>query len=603
MVTFRLLLNSKQKRFLCFVNIFSVRVFHTVNLFLWCETGGTIMYGDELITLFAKLNVRIGDLEPRVIKAWFDTDCKDLLEWICASITEDCYISPQEEHEYSRLENVLTGDKLEKIVKAIELEYPDLFQVETNEVDIEIANDIIEVLEEQLEGCENQLNINQRLKSNLAAEYSEVSSQLIKSQLELEETQEKCMKLSQELDRVNKETHTQVVKYASALDDFESAQHPKFINNGDITEFEEKFDHVVDILRTFMISNNYSLRLGDDMLSEIKNRIFYSTLSRLKLEMEVEAQHSVLKFYETLNLYSLNSLAFDCNFTQMEIEENKDCQNQMMVNVEKLLMKYAEQCVNEPSLRFYKNELNFYVSRLENLNVVEERLKKILVNFNLMHNMFLQEKMDIQYSSSFLKDMHKYIQENLKQCYVRKQKMLKKIDEYEKFSIKPVEEKLKLVRDFQIVLSKDVNTLQKTLQESTKLKIETTRLKNKHFNFAQCFKSCLQSHNVEILRNFLICGPTFQIVTIPHGLQMLLFQVDQTLAKLQTSTKMVVAAARKPKELVAKDKWLRYRNQLWMLFMTDPEKMKRFLCQFAENENCEITKLSQTSKFGLTFLE
>ncbi|XP_044263853.1 uncharacterized protein LOC123010795 [Tribolium madens] len=557
--------------------------------------------GVELIALFEKLNVRTGKLKPSVIKAWFDTDCKDLLQWICTSITEDCYVSPQEECEYSQLENVLTGDELVKGIKSIESEYPDLFQVETNVLDQEIAIEMIEVLENQLQDCQLQLDINLQLKHNLAVEYSEVSSQLIKSQVELEDAQEKCMKLSQELDKINNETYTQVAKYCSYLYDFDLAEYPKFINNGDITQFENNFAHVVSRVGTLHAAirvDNDPSRLNDGAtLSEIKKRIFNSCKTCLELEMEVEALNSVLKFYDTFNINSL-SFPFDCNFIQMEIEESKDYQKQMMIVVEKLLLKYAQYCVNEPSLRFSKNELNLHVSRLDNLNILDESLKKMLVYFNLMHNLFLQEKMDIQDSSNFIKAMQKNSQENLKECYFRKQKMLKQIEEYEKFSAEPIEDKFKLIRDFQIVFSKDVNTLTKALQESTKLKIETTQLKNKHFNSVQRFKDCLKSrNNIETLHNFLICGPTCQIVTIPIGLQKLLFQVDQTLAKLQSALKMASNSARKPKEIIARDKWLCYRNQLWMLFVTEPEKMKRLLCQLGENGNLENTKLSQTLKF------
>lgn len=134
---------------------------------------------DDLLTLFKQFNIRTGKLNPCNIKAWFDTDCADLLKWLCSSLTEDCYISPQEQFEsvhlsqksvklnknwifrYSQLGGVLTGDLLTKKTESVELEHPDLFEVERNLLEQEFACDLIQILEEDLQDRCHQLTINQ----------------------------------------------------------------------------------------------------------------------------------------------------------------------------------------------------------------------------------------------------------------------------------------------------------------------------------------------------------------------------------------------------------------------------------------------------------
>lgn len=92
---------------------------------------------------------------------------------------------------------------------------------------------------------------------------------------------------------------------------------------------------------------------------------------------------------------------------------------------------------------------------------------------------------------------------------------------------------------------------------------------------------------IDTLQKFLVCGPTCQIVTIPHNLQMLILQVDQSLANQHSSPKLLAQVVKETKDKIAKDKWLQYRNQLWMLFLTDPQKITHLLCQLGENSTSE----------------
>lgn len=58
--------------------------------------------GDDLLNVFQDLNVQLLNLNPNVVKGWFDTDdpnMKNLLKWMCSSLSTDVFVSPLENAE------------------------------------------------------------------------------------------------------------------------------------------------------------------------------------------------------------------------------------------------------------------------------------------------------------------------------------------------------------------------------------------------------------------------------------------------------------------------------------------------------------------------
>ncbi|RZC14229.1 interaptin-like, partial [Asbolus verrucosus] len=190
----------------------------------------------------------IGRINHDAIKAWFDTDSENLLNWFCSSVTEENYISAQENLEYMRFKDSFTDENIEKDKKYVESEFPDLFQYDMNLFEIEIMENIIEVLEEQLKNCDNQLKINRQLNQRLSSELSKFSSEEIKSHLDRKTAQEICLKSGNKLDEVNNKSFDQILKYHIYLNNYEFAQDPEFISHMDIIEFEEKFADAITCL-------------------------------------------------------------------------------------------------------------------------------------------------------------------------------------------------------------------------------------------------------------------------------------------------------------------------------------------------------------------
>lgn len=58
--------------------------------------------GDILLKVFQDINVQLLNLNPNAVKGWFDTDdpnIKNLLKWMCTSLSNEVFVSPLENAE------------------------------------------------------------------------------------------------------------------------------------------------------------------------------------------------------------------------------------------------------------------------------------------------------------------------------------------------------------------------------------------------------------------------------------------------------------------------------------------------------------------------
>lgn len=55
---------------------------------------------ENFLKLLNDSGVKLGAVNPRLIQAWFDTDCSDLLQWMCSHIKKENYLSDEEEYEF-----------------------------------------------------------------------------------------------------------------------------------------------------------------------------------------------------------------------------------------------------------------------------------------------------------------------------------------------------------------------------------------------------------------------------------------------------------------------------------------------------------------------
>ncbi|KAJ8955662.1 hypothetical protein NQ317_011251, partial [Molorchus minor] len=193
--------------------------------------------GEDLLNIFNDLAIRLLNLNPNVVKAWFDTDdknMKSLLTWMCTSLSKKNYISPLEYAEFSELEAPLVDEKYERELKSINSEYPGLFDIDSNIFEIEFIEDEIDLILEEERNIDELIRMNEIIQNNLSKELTSQTSMEIETCLNFKTQQELCNSLSEELDNINKKLHTQLTKYGSNLFGFEFSPIPTFINNMDI---------------------------------------------------------------------------------------------------------------------------------------------------------------------------------------------------------------------------------------------------------------------------------------------------------------------------------------------------------------------------------
>jgi hypothetical protein len=539
---------------------------------------------DDLLRLFDQLNVKTGNLNSNVIKAWFDTECEDFLKWLCCSINEECYITAQQEFEFSQLDNVFTNDELNKKLKLTETLYPDFLEVDLNLLNIEIAKDTVEILEEQLKNYDHQLQINQKLNESLSVEFSKISSEGIKAQLDKEVAQENCTKLSIRLDDINKETFAQVTRYSFYLSNFQFIDFPNFTNSMDMLEPLEKLTEVINNITAIMKIDDLlemsSAKFLNHSLVELQDCLFHTKISNVVLKMEVEALEYTLNFLENCDLHIMYSF-MDCDKTMLTVDLAKDQQNWMLKEIEETALKMSEQYVNEPSVKYSKSELEFCLNRSSYLTKCKQWLEKNLLHFILLYKLNLQEKMDVSSSRQFFRNIRNYICKDVEATNFRREAMFKLNEEFKMFCNKPIEKKFKLIEDVGLVLSKNDVPLVKVMKEGTLLKSKTKQLKKQQLSSitSNMIISKELMFNIQVLEKFLLCGPTLQNVIIPHKLWKLFIKINQSLTSQNSAVKLLLQAAQKPKDKFLKNKWLHYQNLLWKYYVTDYVKMLSFLDQ------------------------
>jgi hypothetical protein len=285
-------------------------------------------------------------------------------------------------------------------------------EVDLNLLNIEIAKDTVEILEEQLKNYDHQLQINQKLNESLSVEFSKISSEGIKAQLDKEVAQENCTKLSIRLDDINKETFAQVTRYSFYLSNFQFIDFPNFTNSMDMLEPLEKLTEVINNITAIMKIDDLlemsSAKFLNHSLVELQDCLFHTKISNVVLKMEVEALEYTLNFLENCDLHIMYSF-MDCDKTMLTVDLAKDQQNWMLKEIEETALKMSEQYVNEPSVKYSKSELEFCLNRSSYLTKCKQWLEKNLLHFILLYKLNLQEKMDVSSSRQFFRNIRNYI--------------------------------------------------------------------------------------------------------------------------------------------------------------------------------------------------
>ncbi|KAJ8963110.1 hypothetical protein NQ318_018575 [Aromia moschata] len=120
-----------------------------------------------------------------------------------------------ENAEFLELETPLVDERYERELQNLEAEYPGLFDVESNEYELELIEDEIELALEEERYIDDLIRMNEILQCDLLEELAVQASKEIQTSVNLKSTQELCNSLGEELDDINRKLHKQLEKYGS----------------------------------------------------------------------------------------------------------------------------------------------------------------------------------------------------------------------------------------------------------------------------------------------------------------------------------------------------------------------------------------------------
>ncbi|CAH0552163.1 unnamed protein product [Brassicogethes aeneus] len=560
--------------------------------------------GDDLLLVFEDLNIQLGDVSPNAVRAWFDNneeDMKEMLNWMCSSLSKENHISSQEYLEYTEIAEPLIDVKYEKELSNIENVYPGLFDVENNKTEIEFLEDEYELLREENANCDTVLKMQQDLKLKFTSELSEANSNFIQSSLQLKESYDKCINHSVQLDNLHEELLKQLRRYGRNLQEFKFGHFPNFLNSMDLNSLQENIDGLSPYLNvlmknTFLNSSDLTgeFTMKEDeisvMLSDIQSRIYNSHQEYLANKVEEGKLKAVLNYILKQNAENICSLSESVHL-QANIDAKTESKNMMCKMMENVSDKYATICINQPKLRYQQQELNNSEQRLTKLNSVLTCIYKLLSYYIVLYNLFKSEGKDIQGTESFFKKLLDYISKDLEICQARIEKMNTIIDDYDLYTKNPLDEKFKFVQSIGKILSKNKTSLTSILQTVNDFKMKLCNLEEQVFvrDFEEhCQYSRDMEKNMDNLEQFLTSGSTNRIVGISSELYRAIKEVN-TLVKNQTSSVQDATRLSSKMKKIQDDKWKNHLRQLWMYFLKDSPKLF-FVLQELEEESKNTIK-------------
>nr|XP_023022170.1 MAR-binding filament-like protein 1-1 [Leptinotarsa decemlineata] len=557
--------------------------------------------GEDLLKVFKDLDVQLLNLNRNVVMGWFDTDdknMKNLLNWMCTSLSVQNYVSPLENGEYKHLSSVISREKQEYERDIINDRYPGIFDPDTNELEVEYLQDEIELMQEEEDNLNEIIRINRLVDNNLRKELDKTISLEIKSSLQLKNTQEKCLAIGEKLDDLNGKIHEKLLKYGRNLHDFEFSPIPNFINNMDIKVYQDKVENITSMLMPVLDDHPVSVSLSvasnatslevtninetvSQELYSMRHRILHSRKKFLATKIEVEKLKEMCRYLDKVTVESLLSPT-DSLFLQENIESKKESRRMMCGMLDKIATDFADQQISLTQQKYVEKELEIFQSRLNNLSKIEHSVMKLMSHYLVLSILYIQEKKDIDCSDNFFRKVIHYISQDLENCLSRTGKINRIIQEYNSHS---PEERFTLIRSIIKMLSssEETFTITKAFEVICELKKEIDMLENRLFSFSfDHYRSTAPDlkESIKILQRFLVCGPTHRVVLVPSDLNLVIREAEEMLKRQLASVKSAVDISSSAKRIP--NKWQNYRRQLWMYFYVDPQKLKYILHQIEE---------------------
>ncbi|CAH1155470.1 unnamed protein product [Phaedon cochleariae] len=558
--------------------------------------------GDDILKVFSELDVKLLNLHPNVIRGWFDTDdenMKNLLSWMCLSLSKENYLSPLETSEFTHIQLPFSMSDLEQEKYEIEqTKFPGIFDVDSNMLEIAFLEDEINILIQEDKQLEELNRINRKQEKDLLEIMDKKISLEIKTSLQLKSAQENCLDQGEKLDKLNKKIHERLLKYGQNLHDFEFSPSPNFINNMDITVNYEHMDNTTNLLMphledsvvptnntgtlniTHLNVTNINETIANDFCN-LRHRILHSHKRYLVTKIEVDKLKEMLNFLDAVTVETLFSV--DSLYLEHNIEAKEESKKRMCTMLDDIATKFADQQIFLTQMKYVEQEIETHEKRLNRLSEIDDAILKLLSHYLVLKILYTGEKKQIDGSYSFFRKVIHYISKDLENCKSRTVKMHNIIRDYEKST---PEDRFKLTKYvIKMLAANEENfTIARAFEIFADFKREIGVLENNLFSFRFSDHCSLEEKwrkSMGVLQKMLISGPTHRIVLIAPELQSVMRKLEEVFRQQQSSVKSAVEISSGMKKIP--NKWQNYRRQLWMYFMADSQKLKFILQQIQEH--------------------
>ncbi|XP_060536250.1 uncharacterized protein LOC132708136 [Cylas formicarius] len=528
--------------------------------------------GADLLKVFDNLKIDLGNLNPNVIKGWFDTDCKDtiaLLNWMCC-FSEKNYVAALEQAEYAAIEQIVEDEQtcIDEL-KNLRPEYADVLHVDKNLEDIVLLESEIEVLQAESNSLDRLLQHYEYLNNKLSIELTNTTAKEIESKARCATALSVCINLSERLDGIHTKIEEQLITY-------DPDSH--FVNQIDLTAYRENIDNLKSCLSASINLEQTQLENLEESLSDelemVHKRLIQSNQIYLANNIEISKLQAILKFLHRVDISHIDiSFPIQSNFQSMETYKRDLCE---MLNG--ACVKQADHYIIESKVKYLQMDLDEYRSKLRDTSKILEHVTKFFSYYALTNVLQTNEKACIDMAKNFFVNIRDYVNGDLSDCKRRIDQMNEVINEHQLYRSKPDIEKLTLVSSMARVLSGEASNLNSALEAICKFKSELNSLEAKVFrnDFYEDKNRILQRKaDVEILEKYFQRGPTDRVILMPVKLQNAFLEMEDHFRMERASLSRAVQIPKTARNNATKEQ--NYIKQLWMIFLTKPAKVESLL--------------------------
>ncbi|KAB0803985.1 hypothetical protein PPYR_00955 [Photinus pyralis] len=555
------------------------------------STSHTSLSGSDLMKTFKDLGIITGNVGKLTINAWFDTDCeatKEMFEWLCSSLSKDNVLTPMEMDEYEQLEQsgrVISDREYECELSKLTQKCPGILEYEENAFEVDCLEEELKLLTNERDHLEHVVISHRDIKHKLSKTLNVLQEEELVYNLQKNNAEKECVELSLSLDEMREKVQQQISRYSDHLNNFDY-DNGIFVSNNSSSKskLSQNYQHMMSRLSLFLKHRDLLQYDGMcegslDQLALLRQRIAGSYLKYAMAETDKERLEGELEFLQNTkaNHFSSNKSLEDsfqiCN--KSEIVAQEIMLNDLCSSMEGIVQKLADAIVDKPKVEVLKQSLEFKREKLNLLKKVDSHTTAILARYLLHYAMMTKEKVDIESTDSFFRNVHQYIMRNVYSSQLRTDAMAETIAMYHLHKELPLEKKLPLVNFKKQLLSDDGESIS-ALQAFKEFDKEYHHTEHQvfvndsvqHRQFTKIFEK-----EVDTLRRFLATGPTSQIMVIPNHLWDAFLEIDKLINLQRGVVKSAIQGVNSAAKMLDEKKWFKIRRQLWMRFLVEPKKV------------------------------